>query len=663
MSVRNTPPVHHTQPLSPAEMPGHPLAGRQAAAPPPLRRRPRVRIGRLLLTLLVLALLSAAVVAVSGVMYVESSFRGKIYPNVSITGLDVGNLTPLEAEAALRARYGAFLKAPATISFGDQTWTPTPSELGISFNFKSAVQEAYRTGRTLDPMGNIQQVRDVWEYGSELPLTASFDEQVLQAYLLNIATTLERAPADATVRIVDGRVETTLAVEGRQILVNETLRELSAGLQTLTPQAVELKARALQPRILDDDVAAVKAQVEQYLQGPITLRQGEQEFSWSVRDLSLMLEIQRIPGDVRDQLAVQINQYLIDRRIYQIADATEQQGTYPRVAWNDGNLQITRAGDAGQRVDEIQSRELVLAAFNGGERTIELPMRSILPPVHEGNLHTLGINEVVSVGKSDFTGSADYRITNIIAGMRLLDGILIAPGEEFSFNSYIGSIDERNGFVKGAAIVENRTQLEFGGGICQDSTTVFRAVFWAGLPITERWGHSFYISWYDKFGPTGMDATIFTGGPDLKFVNDTGHWLLMNTYANARSGLAQVTLYGTKPDREVKLTQRVYDRRPAPPEPVYVADPEQPAGSIRQSDKARGGMTIDIYRIVVENGVERTPELFRTRFRPWPNIFVVNPADMGPDGRPILPQEPPADAPAPPPTDPNQTPPPPGTGG
>jgi len=198
---------------------------------------------------------------------------------------------------------------------------------------------------------------------------------------------------------------------------------------------------------------------------------------------------------------------------------------------------------------------------------------------------------------------------------------------------------------------------------------MFRAAFWAGLPITERWGHSFYISWYDKYalGPRGngpgLDATIFTGGPDLKFINDTGAWLLIQAWSNPKTGVAQIELYGTKPNRTVDLTHKVYDRVPAPTEPVFVADPKVPQGTIRHTDKARGGMTIDVYRLVVENGVPRPPELFRTRFRPWPNIYTLNPADIGPDGKPLIPfpqDDQPAPTPAPPPEQPTEPPPPPG---
>lgn len=261
------------------------------------------------------------------------------------------------------------------------------------------------------------------------------------------------------------------------------------------------------------------------------------------------------------------------------------------MAWNNGNLKITKPGKPGLRLDEARARDMVLAALTGRDRTLELPMVATDPPITEANLHQLGIRELVSVGKSDFTGSAAYRVHNIGVGMQLLNGLLIAPGEEFSFNKNIGQINAANGFVQGAAIIQNRTQQEFGGGICQDSTTLFRAAFWAGLPITERWGHSFYISWYDKYalGPRGngpgLDATIFTGGPDLKFMNDTGAWLLIQAWSDPKTGVAQIELYGTKPNRTVDLTHKVYDRTPAPTEPVFVADPKVPQGTIKHTDK------------------------------------------------------------------------------
>jgi vancomycin resistance protein YoaR len=608
----------------------------------------------LALGVLVLALLGAG----GGLYYLDRSYQGRIYPNVSVQGLNVGELSPREAEAALRARYGAFLQQPVTLTYGDRTWQPGLSEAGISFDFKGAIEEAYRAGRGNGLLENLQEVYAIWQNGLDLPVHVTFDQNKLREYVVGATAELERAPRDAQLRLVGTSVATRPAVIGRQVLVDQTVQDLSAALTTFKPQTVELHTRDLAPRLSDAVVADGKHKIEAMLQGPLALRVEDKEYVWSPEELALMIDVARVPqSDGVDTLHVGLNHYQVDRRVRKIADETGRGSVNPRVAWNGGDLKIIKPGKPGLRLDEAQAKATIISAAAGDNRSVALPVSEVQPQVTEANLHLLGINEVVSVGQSDFTGSAAYRIQNIGAGMNILNGILIAPGEMFSFNENIGSIDAKNGFVEGYAIIQNRTQLEFGGGICQDSTTLFRAAFWAGLPIIERNQHSFYISWYDKYGlgpygnGSGLDAAIFTGALDLKFLNDTGHWLLMQTSSNPRTGLAEVVLYGTKPDRRVELTRTVYDRIPAPGEPRFVADPKQPRGSVRQSDTARGGMTIDVFRTVIENGVRKAPELFRTKYKPWPNIFVYNPADMGPDGRPLfMPGQAPADQPTPAPT-------------
>jgi vancomycin resistance protein YoaR len=654
--------VHYSSVADAAEREGFPVSARTRVRPPRRRGDGWLWFALAVITLVVLGI-------AGGITSVYRSYEGRIYPNVSIQGIAVGEMTPEQAESALRLRYAAFLRQPVVITYGDRQWTPTLDELGMTFDFRGAVDAAYNAGRGRGMVDDVRELAAIWQHGLDVPLHVSYDETRAQAYLTQLAREIERAPADAQVRLDGAQIAIVGAVIGRQVLVDATLAHVSQQLQAFVPAMIPLQTREIPPRLDDATVAAARAQIETMLQGPLTLRVGKNEYEWTVADLADMIIINRVPSAEGDRIAVTLDQDMIARRIRQIADETEKPGTRPRVAWNNGDLKITRPGKPGLRLDEGHARDMVIAAAMGRDRTLDLPMVPTDPPVTEANLHQLGIRELVSIGKSDFTGSAAYRVHNIGVGMQLLNGLLIAPGEEFSFNKNIGQINAANGFVEGAAIIQNRTQQEFGGGICQDSTTMFRAAFWAGLPITERWGHSFYISWYDKYalGPRGngpgLDATIFTGGPDLKFVNDTGAWLLIQAWSNPKTGVAQIELYGTKPNRTVDLTHKVYDHVPAPSEPVFVADPKVPRGTIKHTDKARGGMTIDVYRLVVENGAPRPPELFRTRFRPWPNIYTLNPADIGPDGKPLIPLpqgNQPAPTPPPPAEQPTEPPPPPG---
>jgi vancomycin resistance protein YoaR len=561
--------VHYSSVADAAEREGFPVSARTRVRPP--RRRGD---GWLWFALAVIMLVLLGIAG--GITSVYRSYEGRIYPNVSIQGIAVGEMTPEQAESALRLRYAAFLRQPVVITYGDRQWTPTLDELGMTFDFRGAVDAAYNAGRGRGVVDDVRELAAIWQHGLDVPLHVSYDETRAQAYLTQLAREIERAPADAQVRLDGAQIAIVGAVIGRQVLVDATLAHVSQQLQAFVPATIPLQTREIPPRLDDATVAAARAQIETILQGPLTLRVGKNEYEWTVADLADMIIINRVPSAEGDRIAVTLDQDMIARRIRQIADETEKPGTRPRVAWNNGDLKIIKPGKPGLRLDEVRARDMVIAAVMGRDRTLELPMVPTDPPVTEANLHQLGIRELVSIGKSDFTGSAAYRIHNIGVGMQLLNGLLIAPGEEFSFNKNIGQINAANGFVEGAAIIQNRTQQEFGGGICQDSTTLFRAAFWAGLPITERWGHSFYISWYDKYalGPRdngpGLDATIFTGGPDLKFINDTGAWLLIQAWSNPKTGVAQIELYGTKPNRTVDLTHKVYDHTPATSDPVFV---------------------------------------------------------------------------------------------
>lgn len=632
------------------------------------RRTPRRGGGRVWL-ILALLLLIGVIAAGGALVALDRRYAGKIYPNVSVRGVSVGELTPAMARAALERQFASFLAQPVILTYGDQIWTPTLADLGVRLEIDRAVEQAYLAGRGHDLFTNLGEVFTVYRDGLELPLHLTVDQAAMQTYLLSRAVQVERPASDARIVLDGGLIAVTPATTGQQVLINETLHELTTALQSLVPQTVALRTRAVAPRLSDGAVQAAREELARLLAGPITITvEGARSPTvWSLEELARLVHVERQAGAAGDTLAVTVDRARLQAKLADLAEKTTIPGQLPRVDWNGGNLRIFKEGVPGRRFDVARAEDVVLRALAAPAtaREVTLPLSQESLPVTAANLDQLGITELLAVGRSDFSGSAAYRITNIQAGMRLLHGVLVPPGAEFSFNDTIGRIDASNGFVEGYAIVQNRTQLEWGGGICQDSTTMFRAAFWAGLPITERWGHSFYISWYDKYGfgeygnGPGMDATIFTGALDLKFLNDTGNWLLIQTLADPSRALAEVRIYGTSDGRKVSLIgPTITERVPAPTRPRYVPDPRQPRGSMRQSDKARGGMTIHFTRVIERDGQIIERRQFETKFKPWPNIYEVNPADLGPDGRPIPYQPTPTPNPDTAPTpDPNAPPP------
>ena len=641
-----------------------PAAVGSGEAPRRTRARPP-RFVRWTLNVIVAVLVLLLVAIPTALYLLDRRYTEKIYPNVRIAGVSVGEMRPDQARAALEARYGAFLAQPLTLTYDGHVWKPEAQKLGVWFDLSAAVQQAYGSGRGHGLVNDLREITAIYQNGLDVPVAARLDQRAVQQVVRQISAELERAPVDATLRLNGTTVETSAAVTGLQVDIDQTVREASDALATITPQTVAVRTRELAPRLSDAAVADGQKRIEAFLNGSLTLNVDKRAYVLTPADIALVLDIARMPQDsATDRIAVAVNKLQVDRRIRKMTDETGRGSVNPRVAWNNGNLTITKPGQTGLRLDEAQARAMMLA-WTGAERTLALPVNVVQPQVTAANLDTLGIRELVSVGRSDFTGSAEYRINNIGVGMKKFTGLLIAPNEEFSFNENVGSIDAENGFVEGYAIIQNRTQLEFGGGICQDSTTMFRAAFWAGLPITERWGHTFYISWYNKYGlgaagdGPGMDATIFTGGPDLKFVNDTGHWLLLESDSDPANHVAEVRFYGTKPNRTVDIRQEVVSRKPAIEQPEFIADRAQPRGTAHRTDTKRGGMTINVYRTITENGVARKPQRFQTVFKPWADKYAINPADMGKNGRPLIwgPWAPrPQPQPQPPVADPNAQP-------
>lgn len=171
--------------------------------------------------------------------------------------------------------------------------------------------------------------------------------------------------------------------------------------------------------------------------------------------------------------------------------------------------------------------------------------------IRSDNLTELGINNLIGEGKSNFHGSTPTRIHNIKTAINKFDGVVISPGEEFSFVKTLGPVDEENGYKEELVIKKGETTKEFGGGICQVSTTTFRAAIYSGLAITSRRNHAYAVHYYD---PQGMDAAIYVPSPDLKFVNNTPGNILIQVDINEATNDLSFKFYGTNDKRKVEVT-------------------------------------------------------------------------------------------------------------
>jgi vancomycin resistance protein YoaR len=253
---------------------------------------------------------------------------------------------------------------------------------------------------------------------------------------------------------------------------------------------------------------------------------------------------------------------------------------------------------------------------------LPIPITIVEPEVTTEKANNLGIVEVISQGVSYFAGSIPNRVHNVSLAASKMNGILIAPNEIFSFNKTIGDISKFTGYKEAYVISGGKTILGDGGGVCQVSTTLFRAALNAGIPIEERYGHAYRVGYYEQQSLPGLDATIYVPTVDFKFKNDTKHHILIQSYINPTDMSLTFTLYGTKDGREVTVSDPIISSQTPAPEPRYQDDPTLPKDTIKQVEYAASGAVVTFSRKVMKDGKVHISENYTTRYRPWGAVYL-----------------------------------------
>ncbi|MFC4640110.1 VanW family protein [Deinococcus hohokamensis] len=275
----------------------------------------------------------------------------------------------------------------------------------------------------------------------------------------------------------------------------------------------------------------------------------------------------------------------------------------------------------GLKVDPVATRQNVLAALKDPRSVkAKVVVTGQSTPARTLNyFSSRGLTAHLGSGVTNYYGSSAARMTNIHTGAANFKDRLF-EGKTFSFNQMIGPISTRSGYVTGLVISGERTANGVGGGICQVSTTVFRTLYSAGLPVQERRNHSYQVHYYD---PQGLDATIYQPSQDLRFANDTGGALWFQADWDDKQARLSVHVFGKPRDFTVELGMpRTLRSTPAPKDRL-IQDSTLAAGQRKQVDWAAPGAVIEVTRKFVRDGKTFKQDTLRSEYRPWPNIFLV----------------------------------------
>ncbi len=586
----------------------------------------------------ILAAAILCIAAAAALLVFNRTYDDRIYPGVYVGGVEVSGMSRGEAEEAIAAEAKAIESQRAYLDALDRHWAPTLAELGFHVDVDSALNAAFAVGREATGSTRLGSVLEAVRDESRIPLTIHLNNDELVAWSSSVDEELGINPVDAELTISEGAITITPETPGKVVDIPKLQAMLLDSVKSATTPTASLPIIDQQPATYATDFAVVKSELDSILASPITLTYDTKKWDISPAEFGAFLSVEvnsELSGP--ESISVVVDEQGLGQWLNEVlSPSINTDPVNAKVAWNgNGGLKATVPGEDGVRLLPQSLADQFMESMRGDHRSVEIPVRVLEPEVNGANLEALGITTQLGRGSSNFDGSEDSRATNIRVGATVLNGTLVRPHGEFSFNHAVGEITTGLGFVESQVIAGERIGRDIGGGICQVSTTVFRAALYAGLEFTEWHAHRYRLGFYELDGwPVGMDAAIFQpegdpfGGIDLRFMNPSDSWLLVEAYTDGP--IAVVVIYGPDLGYKVDIGGPEVGAPIPATDPVEMVDAELPAGTIKQTEWAGSGIQVYVYRTVYgRSGDVVRSDTFDSLFFPRSNVWTVSPDMQG----------------------------------
>jgi len=557
-------------------------------------------------------------------------YAGRIFPGVSVAGVEVSGLMPDAAALKLSQTLSYPISGKVVLRDGDNTWTASPAQLGMVFDASSSAQAAYRIGRGGGLFGALgAQVRGRG-FGYDVAPVIIFDQRVAYQFLQGLAGQINKPVIEAGLQIDGTNVSTRPGQAGRALNIDATLIYVSAQLQSFRDGEIPMIVNGFEPKIMDVSAQAETART--ILSQPLVLQLPNAEtddpgpWVYDIPVLTKLISMQQVQGGEAAELRLMLNPDELRKMLKALESQIDRLPANSRFHFLNGELVPLTLSVTGRQLDVEASIRSINDAVLGGQHTVALVVEETQPAVPQtATAEDLGITELLPQGvqTSYFRGSSAERIQNIKTASAQFDGVLVAPGETFSMGEALGDVSLDNGFTEALIIYGGRTIKGVGGGVCQVSTTLFRTVFFAGFPVVERVPHAYRVSYYEQtsggIDPTfaGMDATVYFPLVDFKFTNDSANWILMETSVDESSRSLTWRFYSTYDGRTVQWESSGLQNVIPAPKPLFRLNADLKPGQITQVDYAANGADVNVQRTVMRDGAIHFQDSFQTRYEAW----------------------------------------------
>lgn len=492
-------------------------------------------------------------------------------------------------------------------------------DLNLKYSIIETVNRAYMVGRSGNFFENLSVKAASFINPTKVAAVYSYDEQKLGEEFSKIRNSLNIEGNDAYFSINVETSDLQITPEKTGIKVDDVLmfEVVKDSFENFDFSAKTLQLKELKPKILAKDLKIFNELVLALVEKPLTVKQNSATWDLTpTQKLSLLTFSKKSDKSVEYEFNDAYFSTFVQNLGYQINE-------YPRgkiISEKDGKVLKIEITQQGRQLDIEKFKSDLKAAFFGGDPIVEL---SLIESPLLSDTSEYGIKELLGVGKSSFAGSITGRIKNLTLAAERTSGILIPPGGIYSFNDSVGEISGATGYDSAYIISNGRTVLGEGGGVCQTSTTVFRAALNSGLPIVTRHPHAYRVSYYEQDSAPGLDASIYQPSLDFKFKNDTANYILITSVWDLNAQTLEFRIYGTSDGREVEITDPIITNISAPPAPLYVDDPALAKGVVKQIDFPAWGASSYFKRTVKKNGLTLFEEDYTSHYRPWQAVYKV----------------------------------------
>ncbi|MFC1598528.1 VanW family protein [Patescibacteria group bacterium] len=623
-------------------------------------KKAKLRKRLILILTIFFAIVIVVALLVGPVLAYEMMYKEKIYAGIYIDGIYVGGLTQQEAIDKLNQHLDNlsgqglnFVYQNEKSNVGFLMVSPEDPDLAfnlLSMEIEAMVEEAYAYGRTPSWLTNgITQFQAILDK-RVIAMQYVLNETELVNILQNRYISFENPGKNAEITFkTEKDYEIGLEKSGFVIDYDLAITDLKNELNFININTIHLQTKESVPRVTKVDAELARPILNNTLKKE-SLILSYDDTQWVINNEEFKNWLQ-FDKDEEKNIIVNFNPEKLTKKLQEVALEIDVAPQDAKFNFADNKVTEFMPHKLGLQLDIDKSFELINQQFFAEEQenkieeadtekgVIALIVNQSEPEILTAEVNNYGITEIIGVGESDFSGSSSNRIGNIRNAATILHGTLIKPDEEFSLVDAVGEVNAATGFFPEYVIKGDRTIKEYGGGLCQIATTTFRVAMYSGLEITERKPHSYIVSYYN---PVGFDAAIYGPHPDVRFINDTGHYILLQTEMEGTE--LTFTFWGKSDGREVEITHpEVYNWR-SPPAAKLIENPALAPGEKKLIEYSKSGADTHFYRYIVRSGQEKEEEIWRSHYVAWPAIYEVGveentEGEEGGEGNDTLPDE------------------------